>query len=60
MLGVGGQRRKLSRKSLRGKPGSMPPAGNDPVAQKEELLRKFQERAQQSPADEQGETGSNA
>lgn len=60
LLGVGGQRRKLSRKSLRGKPGSMPPAGNDPVAQKKELLRKFQERSQRTSANEQGETGSNA
>lgn len=45
MLGVGGTRRTLSRKTLRGGGRGAPVgAGVDPVAQKRELLRKLQER----------------
>jgi len=47
LLGVGGQRKKLSRKSLAGKPGSSLPESTDPLAQKRELLRKLRERSQQ-------------
>ncbi|MEU5876153.1 DUF6243 family protein [Spirillospora sp. NPDC047279] len=50
LLGVGGQRKKVSRETLRGKPGSSLPEGTDPVAQKKDLLRRFQERTQQSDA----------
>ncbi|GAA2620354.1 DUF6243 family protein [Actinomadura fulvescens] len=55
LLGVGGQRRKLSRKAFRGDSGSMPPAGHDPVAQKKELLRKLQERSQQATKHQDGD-----
>ncbi|MEV1018836.1 DUF6243 family protein [Streptomyces sp. NPDC050264] len=46
MLGVGGTRRTLSRKALRGggRSGQVGGGGTDPVAQKRELLRKLQER----------------
>ncbi|MFI0236491.1 DUF6243 family protein [Streptomyces sp. NPDC016845] len=45
MLGVGGTRRNLSRKALRGggRSGQVG-GGTDPVAQKRELMRKLQER----------------
>lgn len=45
MLGVGGTRRNLSRKALRGGGrGGQISGGADPVAQKRELLRKLRER----------------
>ncbi|WP_419994405.1 DUF6243 family protein [Streptomyces boninensis] len=43
MLGVGGTRAKLSRKDLRGGQAGRTGAGNDPMAQKRELLRKLQQ-----------------
>ncbi|MER6343775.1 DUF6243 family protein [Streptomyces sp. NPDC001595] len=45
MLGVGGTRRNLSRKALRGggRGGRIGGAGQDPQAQKRELLRRLQE-----------------
>ncbi|MFE6171723.1 DUF6243 family protein [Streptomyces sp. NPDC056464] len=47
MLGVGGARRNLGRKALRGggRNGRIG-GGTDPAAQKRELLRKFQEKQQ--------------
>lgn len=45
MLGVGGTRRNLDRKALRGDGrGGRIGGGTDPTAQKRELLRKFQEK----------------
>ncbi|MFB4318215.1 DUF6243 family protein [Actinomadura sp. 21ATH] len=43
MLGVGGQRRNLSRKALRGGSEGGRPSG-DAAAAKKELLRKMRER----------------
>jgi hypothetical protein len=43
MLGVGGTRRNLSRKALRGSGGGGAGRGVDPAAQKRELLRKLKE-----------------
>lgn len=43
MLGVGGTRRNLSRKALRGSGGQGAGRGVDPAAQKRELLRKLKE-----------------
>ncbi|MGY0023564.1 DUF6243 family protein [Streptomyces sp. cg35] len=52
MLGVGGTRRTLSRKALRGggRGGQVGGGGVDPVAQKRELLRRMQERRGTSDA----------
>lgn len=48
MLGVGGARRNLGRKALRGGPASGRVGGGlDPQAQKRELLRKLQEKRQE-------------
>ncbi|MFE9018455.1 DUF6243 family protein [Streptomyces sp. NPDC007808] len=45
MLGVGGTRRNLGRKELRGgRRGAPIGGGTDPQAQKKELLRKLQEK----------------
>ncbi|MBE1596587.1 MULTISPECIES: DUF6243 family protein [Streptomyces] len=45
MLGVGGSRRNLSRKALRGGPAhGRVGGGHDPQARKRELLRKLQEK----------------
>ncbi|MHC3388483.1 DUF6243 family protein [Streptomyces lavendulocolor] len=43
MLGVGGTRRNLSRKALRGSGDGGAGRGVDPAAQKRELLRKLKE-----------------
>ncbi|MGA4955475.1 DUF6243 family protein [Streptomyces lavendulocolor] len=43
MLGVGGTRRNLSRKALRGSGGGGAGRGVDQAAQKRELLRKLKE-----------------
>ncbi|MER7110603.1 DUF6243 family protein [Streptomyces sp. NPDC000229] len=43
MLGVGGTRKNLSRKALRGSGGGAVGRGADPAAQKRELLRKLKE-----------------
>lgn len=43
MLGVGGTRKKLSRRALRGGEGGGIGRGIDPAAQKRELLRKLKE-----------------
>ncbi|MFI0353016.1 DUF6243 family protein [Actinomadura sp. 9N407] len=43
MLGVGGQRKKISRKALRGQAGGAAPS-SDGAATKKELLRKMRER----------------
>ncbi|MGW6909847.1 DUF6243 family protein [Streptomyces sp. NPDC054940] len=53
MLGVGGARRNLGRKALRGGgQGSRIGGGTDPAAQKRELLRKFQEKQGGEATDE--------
>lgn len=44
MLGVGGQRKKLSRKALRGQAEASSRNGNDALAQKKELLEKMRAR----------------
>ncbi|WP_407699650.1 DUF6243 family protein [Streptomyces ferrugineus] len=45
MLGVGGTRRNLGRKALRGGGrGSRIGGGTDPAAQKRELLRRLQQK----------------
>jgi len=45
MLGVGGQRKKVSRKALRGKPATgSPPSGDSPADQKKELLERMRAR----------------
>ncbi|WP_220096500.1 DUF6243 family protein [Streptomyces cyaneus] len=45
MLGVGGARRNLSRKALRGGGRTGPiGGGTDPTTQKRELLRRFQQK----------------
>ncbi|MFA1542471.1 DUF6243 family protein [Actinomadura monticuli] len=51
MLGVGGQRRNLSRGELRGGRAQASGGGTDPVAAKKELLRKMRERAERRAAD---------
>ncbi|MFC9976765.1 DUF6243 family protein [Spirillospora sp. NPDC127200] len=43
LLGVGGQRKKIARRELRGGQAGAGGAG-DPLAQKRELLRKMRER----------------
>ncbi|MDX2690052.1 DUF6243 family protein [Streptomyces scabiei] len=49
MLGVGGSRRNLGRKALRGGPvNGRVGGGQDPRAQKRELLRKLQEKRQET------------
>ncbi|MEW2612419.1 DUF6243 family protein [Streptomyces sp. NPDC047880] len=54
MLGVGGSRRNLGRRALRGDGrGGRIGGGLDPQAQKRELLRKLQENRQQK----EGTTG---
>ncbi|MER6810792.1 DUF6243 family protein [Spirillospora sp. NPDC000708] len=55
MLGVGGQRKKISRRALRGGEAAVPGGAADPAARKKELLRKMRERAERrdSAADEQ-------
>ncbi|MFD8234541.1 DUF6243 family protein [Streptomyces sp. NPDC059696] len=58
MLGVGGSRRNLGRRALRGDGrGGRIGGGLDPRAQKRELLRKLQENRQQRDAREEGATG---
>lgn len=57
MLGVGGTRRNLGRKALRGggRDGRIG-GGVDPQAQKKELLRKLQERREtERQGEDQGE-----
>ncbi|MFF5978667.1 DUF6243 family protein [Streptomyces olindensis] len=58
MLGVGGSRRNLGRKALRGggRTGRIG-GGLDPQAQKRELLRKLQEQRQQREGREEGTAG---
>ncbi|MFF5962660.1 DUF6243 family protein [Streptomyces collinus] len=58
MLGVGGSRRNLGRKALRGggRDGRIG-GGLDPQAQKRELLRKLQEQRQQREGREEGTAG---
>ena len=51
MLGVGGQRRNLSRSKLRGGRAQESGGGTDPVAEKKELLRKMRERAERRAAE---------
>ncbi|MFC6880507.1 MULTISPECIES: DUF6243 family protein [Actinomadura] len=46
LLGVGGQRQSIPRNQLRGGRGSTGTSGNDPLAQKKELLRKMRERSE--------------
>ncbi|MGP4026474.1 DUF6243 family protein [Actinomadura sp. 3N407] len=50
MLGVGGQRNKLSRRALRGGKAPVPGSGGDPAAEKRELLRKMRERNERRAA----------
>ncbi len=58
LLGVGGSRRTLGRKALRGggRAGRIG-GGLDPQAQKRELLRKLQEQRQQREGREEGTAG---
>ncbi|MFF9026620.1 DUF6243 family protein [Streptomyces iakyrus] len=58
LLGVGGSRRTLGRKALRGggRTGRIG-GGLDPQAQKRELLRKLQEQRQQREGREEGTAG---
>ncbi|MEU0170737.1 DUF6243 family protein [Streptomyces iakyrus] len=58
LLGVGGSRRTLGRKALRGggRAGRIG-GGLDPQAQKRELLRKLQEQRQQREGREKGTAG---
>jgi hypothetical protein len=44
MLGVGGQRKKVSRRALRGDAGGAAPSKDGAAEQKKELLRKMRER----------------
>ncbi|MEU6686458.1 DUF6243 family protein [Streptomyces sp. NPDC046832] len=61
MLGVGGARRNLGRRALRGDGrGGRVGRGPDPQAQKRELLRKLQENRQQRDAREEGTTGASS
>ncbi|MFA1551554.1 DUF6243 family protein [Actinomadura chokoriensis] len=55
MLGVGGQRKNLSRRELRGGRAQASGAAGDPVAEKKELLRKMRERAERRAASESDE-----
>lgn len=56
MLGVGGTRQKLGRDALRGGDrNGRSGGGQDPQAQKRELLRKLQERQQKQQEQEQEE-----
>ncbi|MFF5367766.1 DUF6243 family protein [Streptomyces sp. NPDC013187] len=58
MLGVGGSRRNLGRRELRGGGrGGRIGGGLDPQAQKRELLRKLQEKRQQQDTQEGGTAG---
>ncbi|NEE14428.1 hypothetical protein G3M58_49190 [Streptomyces sp. SID7499] len=58
MLGVGGSRKNLGRRELRGGGRSGRIGGGlDPQAQKRELLRKLQERRQQQEVREEGTAG---
>ncbi|WP_405961925.1 DUF6243 family protein [Streptomyces sp. NBC_00024] len=58
MLGVGGSRRNLGRKALRGGPANGRVGGGlDPQAQKRELLRKLQEKRQEAETETETETG---
>ncbi|MFJ7334599.1 DUF6243 family protein [Streptomyces sp. NPDC101110] len=58
MLGVGGSRRNLGRRALRGDGrGGRIGGGLDPQAQKRELLRKLQEKRQQGDVREEDTTG---
>lgn len=58
MLGVGGARRNLGRKALRGgNPNGRVGGGLDPQTQKRELLRKLQEKRQRGRTHTEGTTG---
>ncbi|MER5835746.1 DUF6243 family protein [Streptomyces sp. NPDC002130] len=58
LLGVGGSRRNLGRRELRGGGrGGRIGGGLDPQAQKRELLRKLQEKRQQQDTQEGGTAG---
>ncbi|MCP2164388.1 hypothetical protein LX83_001228 [Goodfellowiella coeruleoviolacea] len=52
LLGVGGQRRKMSRSARQGAPGYGPGSQADPLSQKQELLRKLRERAEGRTGDQ--------
>lgn len=51
MLGVGGQRKKLSRGELRGGKAQAAGGGAGTAAEKKELLRKMRERTEQRPSE---------
>ncbi|MEU7716487.1 DUF6243 family protein [Streptomyces tibetensis] len=58
MLGVGGSRKNLGRRELRGGGrGGRIGGGLDPQAQKRELLRKLKEKGQQQETQEGGTAG---
>ncbi|MFD9938790.1 DUF6243 family protein [Streptomyces massasporeus] len=58
MLGVGGSRKNLGRRELRGGGrGDRIGGGLDPRAQKRELLRKLQESRRQQDVREEGTAG---
>lgn len=60
MLGVGGQRNKVSRRALRGGNPQTPGNGGDLAAGKQELLRKMRERNQRRATPEQNTPEQNA
>jgi hypothetical protein len=59
MLGVGGQRRKVSRSALRGEGGPSSPGRKDAAAQKKELLERMRARnaAAETAAGDSGQDG---
>ncbi|MEU6057828.1 DUF6243 family protein [Streptomyces sp. NPDC047097] len=60
LLGVGGQRRKLSKNGEPGSPSARAEDRRSADGQKQELLRKMRERAQQPEGQEQGQQASSA
>ncbi|GLU47265.1 DUF6243 family protein [Nocardiopsis ansamitocini] len=56
LLGMGGQRKKLSRTDLKGADAAAGGNGSDPLAHKRELLEKLKEQAAKK-ADQSGESG---
>ncbi|AZQ40365.1 hypothetical protein EJ357_13280 [Streptomyces cyaneochromogenes] len=59
MLGVGGMRRNLGRRALRGGGrGGRIGGAADPAAQKRELLRRFQEKQETSDGESSAERSS--
>ncbi|RJL21729.1 DUF6243 family protein [Bailinhaonella thermotolerans] len=57
LLGVGGQRKTLSRDQLRGKAGGSKGGGRDSATRKQELLRKMRELSGENGGNDQGSGG---